>query len=118
MRAGPCVSAHGGGRTPLNSAATRMDVGFWVVPDLVMHQQQGAAGSPASAELKVVRLMDAAFFPGRTPRSPEYRAGCRAALEFRLSGTSIPAPYAAGTAAADAFFLRALQRGIQFIVHS
>lgn len=54
--------------------------------------------------LKVQRLMDAAFFPGRTPRSAEYRAGCRAALEFRFAGQPLPMPYAAGTAAADAFF--------------
>lgn len=53
--------------------------------------------------LKVDRLMDIAFFPGRTERSPEYRAGCRAALEFRLVGRRIPAPYVAGDAAADAF---------------
>lgn len=54
--------------------------------------------------LKVDRLLDIAFFPGRTQRSPEYQEGCRAALEFRLVGQRIPAPYAAGCAAADAFF--------------
>lgn len=57
-----------------------------------------------AALLKVERWLGIAFFPGRTERSPEYRAGCRAALEFRLAGRRIPARYAAGCAAADAFF--------------
>lgn len=63
-----------------------------------------AMGNAVSVTFKVDRLMDAAFFPGRTARSPEYRAGCRAALEFRLTGKPLPMLYAAGTAAADAFF--------------
>lgn len=69
----------------------------------------GAAEHWPSAALKVDRLMDQAFFPGRSPRSREYRAGCRAGLEFRLCGAAIPAPYAAGTAAADAFFAGAAE---------
>lgn len=60
--------------------------------------------SMSAALLKVERILDVAFFPGRTERSPEYREGCRAALEFRLVGRRIHAPYAAGCAAADAFF--------------
>ncbi|MBZ2208504.1 hypothetical protein [Massilia soli] len=65
-----------------------------------------AAAEPASlraALLKVDRLMDIAFFPGRAERSPEYQEGCRAALEFHLIGRRLPAPYVAGCAAADAF---------------
>ena len=58
----------------------------------------------ASTILQIDRLMDLAFFPGRTPRSAEYRAGCRAALNFRIAHRPVPASYAAGTAAADAFF--------------
>lgn len=48
-----------------------------------------------------------AFLPSlpcpRDPRSDEYRAGVRAALEFRIEGLSIRRPHAAGTAQDDAF---------------
>lgn len=104
MRGGPHALGQAGGQNGVKSAGSRMDAGFWVVPDRATCQPQGGTGNPSSATLKVDRLMDAAFFPGRTPRSAEYRAGCRAALEFRFAGKSLPMPYAAGTAAADAFF--------------
>lgn len=76
------------------------------MPALPVHAPRMAPLPPASlpaALLKVDRLLSIAFFPGRTERSPEYRAGCRAALEFRLVGRRIPEPYVAGCAAADAF---------------
>lgn len=63
-----------------------------------------ADNSSSAVALKVDRLINEAFFPGRSPRSPEYRAGCRAALEYRLARHPILAPCVAGTAAADAFF--------------
>lgn len=49
------------------------------------------------------QLFAAAFDVARDPRSPEYRAGVLAALEFRVDGKHIVRPYAAGTAADDAF---------------
>lgn len=103
MRGGPHALGQAGGQNGVKSAGSRMDAGFWVVPDRATCQPQGGTGNPSSATLKVDRLMDAAFFPGRTPRSAEYRAGCRAALEFRLAGKPLPMPYAAGNATADAF---------------
>lgn len=35
------------------------------------------------------QLMAEIFFAGRSARSPEYQAGCRAALSKRLSGSTI-----------------------------
>lgn len=61
-------------------------------------------GNVATSELSVDQLMRAAFFNGRTPRSAEYQAGTRMALEQRIERVDIVPPYEAGTAAADAFF--------------
>ncbi|MFS2007944.1 hypothetical protein ACEN9F_30490 [Duganella sp. CT11-25] len=52
----------------------------------------------------VDQLFDAAFAGPRDPRSAEYRAGARTALEFRIEGLPIRRPYRAGTAADDAFY--------------
>jgi len=54
--------------------------------------------------LSVDRLMQAAFFNGRTPRSAEYKAGTRAALENRIEQKDIVPQYQAGTSEADAYF--------------
>lgn len=51
----------------------------------------------------VDELMAEAFSVFRDPRSPEYKAGVRAALAYRIEGTRIKCPYQMGTAAADAF---------------
>jgi hypothetical protein len=49
-------------------------------------------------------LYAAAFAVPRDPRSPEYRAGVRYALAYRLGETpSRPCPYPAGTAQSDAY---------------
>ncbi|WDM66894.1 hypothetical protein [Xanthomonas cucurbitae] len=50
------------------------------------------------------QLMAVIFFAGRSARSPEYRAGCRAAVSKRLGGPATPNLYAAGTASADAWW--------------
>ncbi|MCC8691050.1 hypothetical protein [Xanthomonas campestris] len=50
------------------------------------------------------QLMAEIFFAGRSARSPEYQAGCRAALSKRLGGSATPNLHAAGTAAADAWW--------------
>lgn len=63
--------------------------------------KQALGGAPATAS--VDQLMAAAFAGPRSPRSPEYRAGARAALAYRIEGTPIQRPYAAGTAQDDAF---------------
>jgi hypothetical protein len=58
----------------------------------------------AAGVLSVDNIMEAAFFNGRAPRSPEYKAGTRMALEHRVERKDIVPPYETGTAAADAFF--------------
>lgn len=50
------------------------------------------------------QLMAEIFFAGRSARSPEYQQGCRAALSQRLAGVTLSNQYAAGTAAADAWW--------------
>lgn len=60
---------------------------------------------PASTRaLSVDQLYQTAFYNGRTPRSQEYKAGARMALEHRIECKDFDMPYQAGTAAADAFF--------------
>lgn len=54
--------------------------------------------------LSVDQLFQAAFQNGRAPRSPEYRAGTRMALEHRIERRDIEQPFDVGTAAADAYF--------------
>lgn len=51
----------------------------------------------------VDQLIDVAVNRPRDPRSPEYWAGARAVLSFRIEGTPIRRLYAAGTAQDDAF---------------
>lgn len=60
--------------------------------------------SPLPGTLSVDQLYQTAFFNGRTPRSQEYKAGARMALEHRIERKDIEVPYQVGTAAADAFF--------------
>ena len=62
--------------------------------------------SPSSitGTLSVDQLFQTAFYNGRTPRSQEYKAGARMALEHRIERKDFDMPYQAGTAAADAFF--------------
>ncbi|MFZ5514671.1 MAG: hypothetical protein ACOZAH_09045 [Pseudomonadota bacterium] len=52
----------------------------------------------------VDELMEQAFERPRDPRSPEYKAGVRAALEYRQHGKGIQNPYPAASAASDAFY--------------
>lgn len=66
------------------------------------HLQLTAADS--SGLFHVERLMALAFFPGRAPRSVEYREGCQAALEYRILARHMRAPYPAGCCEADAWF--------------
>lgn len=54
--------------------------------------------------LSVDQLYQTAFYNGRTPRSHEYKAGARMALEHRIERKDFDIPYQVGTAAADAFF--------------
>lgn len=54
--------------------------------------------------IEVDAMFASAFNVPRDPRSPEYRAGALAALQFRVDGTPIPHPYPAGTAADDAYY--------------
>lgn len=58
----------------------------------------------AAGVMSVDNIMKAAFFDGRTPRSAEYKAGTRMALEHRIERKDIVPPYETGTAAADAYF--------------
>ncbi|RJF96918.1 hypothetical protein D3870_21360 [Noviherbaspirillum cavernae] len=52
----------------------------------------------------VDELMTQAFSVPRDPRSTEYKAGVRAALDYRLNGKKMLAPFRIGTTAADAYF--------------
>src|SRR5450830_293427 len=61
-------------------------------------------GSGRNTALSVKELMQAAFFNGRTPRSAEYKAGTRAALENRIEQKDIVFSYEAGTTETDAYF--------------
>lgn len=54
--------------------------------------------------LTVDQLFQTAFKNGRAPRSQEYKAGARMALEHRIERRDIELPYSVGTAAADAYF--------------
>lgn len=70
---------------------------------------QAQASAAACTEQKkpkhdIDQLMDEVFFSGRTPRSPQYRAGVRAVLAFKLEKTPIDMPYRVGTPEADAYF--------------
>lgn len=48
-------------------------------------------------------LFDAAFTPGRPPRSAAYKAGVKAKLSLTLEEIAITCPHAQGTAEFDAF---------------
>lgn len=63
-----------------------------------------ACDAQSASSLQVDRLMALAFFPSRTPRSAEYRAGCRAALEYRVLGRTMRSEHSAGSCKADAWF--------------
>lgn len=54
--------------------------------------------------MNVDELMKQAFERPRDARSAEYKAGCRALLDFKLNQVAIDRPYEFGTAQADAFF--------------
>lgn len=55
--------------------------------------------------ITVEKVFARAFDATRSPRSAEYKAGARAVLEYRIDGTALPPrPYAAGTAASDAYY--------------
>lgn len=60
----------------------------------------GATPSSASAD----DLFAAAFSVPRDPRSPAYKAGVRAALQFRIEARRIPKLYEPGTAEDDAYY--------------
>lgn len=57
-----------------------------------------------TAGASIDELIEAAFSTPRDPRSPEYRAGARAAVALRVEGIPIKNLYAAGTAVEDAFY--------------
>lgn len=56
------------------------------------------------APLTVDGLMAAAFNRPRDPRSDAYKQGVRAALILYVERVTLPLPFNAGTAEADAFF--------------
>lgn len=53
--------------------------------------------------MTVDEYMAIIFHADRRPRSEEFRAGVRAALEHRINGAPIEQPNIAGSAQADAF---------------
>jgi hypothetical protein len=66
--------------------------------------------SEKAVNLSVDAIMAERFsgekYPGATPRSEEYKAGVRAALEYHINDAVNfpPLPYPAGTPQADAWF--------------
>jgi hypothetical protein len=50
------------------------------------------------------QLFEEAFNHPRSPRSPEYKAGIKAALLYRFNHKEINLPYPAGTSQCDAWF--------------
>ncbi|GGX76817.1 hypothetical protein GJV26_17005 [Massilia dura] len=70
------------------------------MPGTVTPQQNT---SDNSRPLSVDHLYHAAFSKPRDPRSPEYKAGVRAALAYRIEGKRIPHLYEPGTAQDDAY---------------
>lgn len=65
----------------------------------------GRANQPGVTRPTTVdNLMAKAFDTPRDPRSPEYQAGVRAALNFRLNQVRIPTPYPPASAASDAYY--------------
>lgn len=69
----------------------------------VRQATQRALGQLQAVEQLVVDVVDAAFGPGRTPRSCEYRAGVRALLLKRTLCRPLVCPFEAGSGAADAW---------------
>ena len=67
-------------------------------------QTQQQITTAATANTIDIELIIAQRFRHCTPRSPEYKAGYRAALACRLNCTKILNPHKDGTAAADAFW--------------
>lgn len=70
------------------------------MPGTVTSQQNTTDNSRA---LSVDHLFHEAFSKPRDSRSPEYKAGVRAALAFRIEGKRIPQLYQPGTAQDDAY---------------
>lgn len=70
------------------------------MPGIVTPQQNA---NDHSNLLSVDHLYNKAFSSTRDPRSPEYKAGVRAALAYRIDGVRIPQPYQPGTAQDDAY---------------
>lgn len=61
--------------------------------------------APLYTAEQVARLMAGIFSPGRDKRSPEYMAGCHAALtRWLTAGPATHNPHPAGSAAADAWW--------------
>lgn len=57
------------------------------------------------AELdRAQRIVDEAFPVFGTPRSPEYKAGCLAILQYLLAGRPVLCKYDTGSAEHDAFY--------------
>ncbi|HEU0201844.1 MAG TPA: hypothetical protein VFR86_15600 [Burkholderiaceae bacterium] len=90
------------GLTSLSTAEKKLAEAFFFTRSL--------ATPPREALSTAQKLLAEAFTRPRDPRSNEYKAGVRAALEFRLAGVAIDIPYPLGTAQADAFF-SGLQEG-------
>lgn len=62
------------------------------------------ADQDRTAHNLVEELFAAAFDIARDTRSPEYKAGVRAALEYRVNGVRIHCPHPSGSAQFDAFY--------------
>jgi hypothetical protein len=94
-----------------NLARSSTPIGVGMVDFQINHKEHTMANSARTSQspsfasaLSVDQLYQTAFCNGRTPRSQEYKAGARMALEHRIERKDFDMPYQVGTAAADAFF--------------
>lgn len=72
--------------------------------ELAFDAIERAGGTDACWDtIEVDTMLASAFHDLRAPRSDEYKAGARAALQFRVDGTPITRLYPAGSAGDDAF---------------
>jgi hypothetical protein len=63
-----------------------------------------AVPNNATPAATIDQLFNAAFAVPRDPRSSAYKAGVRAALQFRIDRRRIPKMYEPGTAEDDAYY--------------
>lgn len=96
------MSATAGQRTHRSDSGA-VGIGAYAHMDVAEAASQYACDAQIASSMQIARLMVLAFFSSRTPRSAEYRAGCRAALEYRILGCTMRPEHPIGSCQADAW---------------